>query len=89
MATTPIRIPEEVKNEVAAASRILGCNAAELLERAWTVYRETPQFREDLEISQKAFFTGDLAHITQHMSKRSEERAKVRAARVQGLRVGS
>lgn len=35
MATNPIRVPESIHSEVHTAPRLLGCNAAELLARAW------------------------------------------------------
>ncbi|MDA8302084.1 MAG: hypothetical protein M0005_11215 [Actinomycetota bacterium] len=57
MQTTPTRVPEAVHGEVQAAARLLGCNASELLERAWNSFRQSAEFGEELARAQKAFAT--------------------------------
>jgi hypothetical protein len=86
MATNPVRVPEAVHNEVHAASRLLGCNASELLERAWQSFRESPAFLADFELAQKAFSIGDLDHVAARLHEQSTDRARERAAAVQALR---
>ncbi len=71
--------------EVQAAAHLLGCNAAELLERAWNAYRQTPDFREDFEHAQKAISVGDLDSIASRLQERSAARAKQRAEAVKAL----
>ena len=43
MATNPVRVPEAVHDEVHTAARLFGCNASELLERAWHSFRQSPE----------------------------------------------
>ena len=85
-ATSTIRVPRSVQSEVSTASRLLGCNAAELLQRAWLAYRETTEFRDDFQRAQKAFATGDLEHLASRFQERSEERAWQRTQAVEALR---
>lgn len=86
VATNPIRVPESVHTEVHAAARVLGCNAAELLERAWDAFRQTPEFRADFEFAQKAFVAGDLDAVAHRMQEHATERARRRASAVKTLR---
>ncbi len=86
MATTPIRVPETVHSEVHAAARLMGCNAAELLARAWEAYRQTPEFVADFEYAQKAFSVGDLDAVAHRLHEQAAERASRRAAAVKALR---
>lgn len=86
MATNPIRVPESVHNEVHAAARLLGCNAAELLARAWEAYRQSPEFISDFELAQKALSVGDLDAVAHRLSERAAERAKARGDAVQAMR---
>ncbi len=86
MGTNPIRVSETVHAEVGAAARLLGCNAADLLEQAWTSFRQSPQFLHDFEIAQKAFATGDLDRIVIRLSEQAEHRASSRAQAVARLR---
>lgn len=86
MATNPVRVPEAVHNEVHTAARLLGCNAAELLERAWESFRQSPAFVAEFELAQKAFSVGDLDHIASRLYEQSTDRAKHRAASVKALR---
>jgi hypothetical protein len=84
--TTTIRVPEAVHNEVRSAARMFGCTPAELLERAWSAYRDSPEFAEDLSFFQKAVAAGDFGAITARLQERSRERAHQRAAAVEALR---
>jgi hypothetical protein len=86
MATNPVRVPAAVHSEVLTAARVLGCSAAELLERAWEEYRQSPAFREEFEQAQKAFSVGDLDHLATWLTEKSSERARRRAAAVSALR---
>jgi hypothetical protein len=86
MATNPVRVPEAVHNEVHTAARLLGCNAAELLERAWESFRQSPAFLAEFELAQKAFSVGDLDHVASRLYEQSTDRAKQRAAAVNALR---
>ena len=86
MATNPVRVPAAVHNEVHTAARLLGCNAAELLERAWASFRESPGFLAEFELAQKAFSVGDLDHVASRIYEQSADRARSRAAAVKALR---
>lgn len=78
-ATKTIRVPEAVHDEVYSAARLFGVSPAELLERAWTAYRNSSEFADDFTFYQKAFATGDLSAITARLQERSQERARQRA----------
>jgi hypothetical protein len=86
MSTQPIRVPETVHAEVQAASRLLGTPASELMRCAWEAYRASPEFRETFATAQKAFATGDLSALTEHLAERQADRAARRAARTRRLR---
>jgi hypothetical protein len=86
MATNPVRVPEEVHTEVQAAARLLGCSAPELLERAWTLFRQSPEFVSEFELAQKAFSVGDLNHVTAYMHDQAVGRARRRSDAVRALR---
>lgn len=86
MATNPVRVPQAVHNEVHTAARLLGCNAAELLERAWESFRRSPGFLAEFELAQKAFSVGDLDHVASRLHEQSTDRARRRAAEVAALR---
>ncbi len=86
MATNPVRVPEAVHNEVHTAARLLGCNAAELLERAWESFRQSPAFLAEFEVAQKAFSIGNLDHVAARLYQQSGDRARSRAAAVKALR---
>ena len=86
MPTQPIRVPEPVHAEVQAASRLLGTPASELMRAAWEAYRESPEFRETFAYAQKAFATGDLSSLTEHLADRQTDRVARRAARTRRLR---
>lgn len=86
VSTSPVRVPEAVHREVLTASRLFGCNASELLERAWQAYRQSPEFVDDFALAQKAFSVGDVDAVASLLHDRSTERARRRAASVQALR---
>ena len=86
MPTNPVRVPEAVHNEVHTAARLLGCNAADLLERAWESFRQSAAFIAEFELAQKAFSVGDLDHIASRLYEQSTDRANQRAAAVRALR---
>jgi len=84
--TSPVRVPEAVHNEVNAAARLLGCNAAELLERAWQSFRQSPEFVAEFELARKAFSVGDLDVVASRLYEQSTDRARRRAQAVTALR---
>jgi hypothetical protein len=79
MATQPVRVPDEVHDEVRSAARLLGCTSGELLARAWLAYRQLPEFREEFASFQKAFSAGDLDAVTEHLRRLGATRASDRA----------
>lgn len=86
MATNPIRVPESLHGEVHAAARLLGCNAAELLARAWEAYRQSPEFVAEFERAQKALSVGDIDEVAHRLHEQATGRARRRADAVQALR---
>jgi hypothetical protein len=86
--TMTMRVPEDVHHEVQSAARLLGCPPAELLERAWSSYRQSLEFKEDFSFAQKALAIGDLDAITARLQERSRERAERRAAVARSSRTG-
>lgn len=86
MATNPIRVPESVHGEVHAAARLLGCNASELLARAWEAYRQCPEFVSDFEFAQKALSVGDVDAVAHRLHEQATKRAKRRADAVLAMR---
>jgi hypothetical protein len=79
MASQPVRVPDEVHEEVQNAARLLGCTAGELLARAWLAYRESPEFRDEFAFFQKAFSKGDIDAITERLRSQAVTRAADRA----------
>jgi len=86
MATNPVRVPESVHGEVQAAARLLGCNAAELLARAWEAYRESPEFLSEFAYAQKALSVGDVDAVAHRLHEQAAQRARRRADGVKALR---
>jgi len=86
MATNPVRVPEAVHDEVHTAARLIGCNASELLERAWLSFRQSPEFVTEFEQARKAFSTGALDQVASHLYEQSARRAQRRADSVKTLR---
>jgi hypothetical protein len=78
--SVPVRVPEEIYEQVNAVSRVLGCTPGELLQRSWEAYRATPQFKETFELAQKAFAVGDLGVLADHYRSARYERAAAKAA---------
>ncbi len=85
MGTNPIRVPQAVHSEVHAAARLLGCNAAELLARAWETYRRSPEFLAEFEYAQNALSVGGIDAVAHRLHEQSAQRAKRRADAVQAL----
>jgi hypothetical protein len=86
MATNPVRVPEAVHDEVHTVARLFGCNASELLERAWHSFRQSPEFVTEFEQARKAFSVGDLDQVASHLYEQSARRAKRGADSVNALR---
>jgi hypothetical protein len=80
MATQPVRVPNEVHEEVQNAARLLGCTSGDLLARAWLSYRQSPEFREEFAFFQRAFSAGDLDAVTEHLRGLGAARAVEGAA---------
>lgn len=79
MASQPVRVPDNVYEELQNAARLMDCTPGELLERAWSSYRQTPEFTEDFTAFQKAFAKGDIDAVTERLRTASAERAARRA----------
>lgn len=79
MATQPVRVPDQVHEEVQNAARLLGCTSGELLARAWLAFRQSPEFREEFAFFQKAFSAGDLDAVTERLRRLGVTRANDRA----------
>lgn len=86
MATNPIRVPDTVHGEVHTAARLLGCNAADLLARAWEAYRQSPEFVSEFEFAQKALSVGDIDAVSVRLHEQAAQRAKRCADAVQARR---
>ncbi len=56
------------------------------MRAAWEAYRESPEFRETFAHAQKAFATGDLSALTEHLAERQTDRVSRRAARTRRRR---
>jgi hypothetical protein len=80
MASQPVRVPDSVYEELQNAARLIGCTPGELFERAWSSYRESPEFTEDFTAFQQAFAKGDINAVTERLRSASSERASRRAA---------
>ncbi|MGQ0826439.1 MAG: hypothetical protein ACT4OX_15650 [Actinomycetota bacterium] len=80
MASQPVRVPNEVYEEVQNAARLFDCTPGELFARAWESYRESPEFRDDFHTFQKAFASGDIDVVTQRLRERRTQRAADRSA---------
>jgi hypothetical protein len=86
MATSPVRVPDAVREEAIAAARLLGCSPGDLLADAWKAYVATPDFRSSFEDAQKAIVGNDLSFIKRNLDEAARRRAAVRAARAASKR---
>lgn len=82
MATSPVRVPEAVHSE----ARVLGCNATDLLERAWRSFRHSPEVVAEFEFTRSALSVGDPDVVASRLVAQSTDRARCRASAVQALR---
>ncbi len=64
MTTQVIRVPQRIHQEVQVASRVTGRTTADLVEKAWSHFKETPQFEAELRNAQEALASGDIERIT-------------------------
>ncbi len=64
MPSQPVRVPHNVYEELQNAARLMDCTPGELLDRAWSSYRQTPEFTEDFTAFQKAFAKGDIDAVS-------------------------
>lgn len=64
MASTVIRVPERVQQEIQVASRVTGQSVGELVDKAWQYFKETPQFEAELKSAQEALAAGDIERVT-------------------------
>ena len=79
-----MRVPGDLHAEVVTAAHMLDRTPGELLQRAWELYRQTPEFHEDFTFAQRAFASGDLKVIAARLQERGQERASRRAAMARG-----
>jgi len=86
MPTNPTRIPDQTHREVSTAAHLLGCTPGELLQRAWECYQQTPEFKDDFTVAQRAFQSKDLELLASHLDERARQRASGRAAAVRARR---
>ena len=86
MASQPVRVPDNVYEELQNAARLMDCTPGELLERAWTSYRQTPEFTDDFTAFQKAFAKGDIDAVTERLRTANAERAARRAEKSRAAR---
>jgi hypothetical protein len=84
--SVPVRVPDDIHEEVNAAARFLGCTPGELLQRSWEAYRSTSKFKEDFELAQKALAVGDFDALVDHYRSARHARAVTNAARARGGR---
>ena len=84
--SAPVRVPDDIHQELQGASRLMGCTPGELLAQAWESFRQSPSFRHDLERAQKAFMAGDLSFLASQYRERRHGRARAKAVAVQELR---
>ena len=77
--TKPIRVPVHVGDEVHTAAQVMGATSAELLEQAWSFYKESPDFKGAFLSYQQAFASGDLEHVAAALNSRARQRAEARA----------
>lgn len=86
MATQPVRVKEDTYEELQGASRLLGQTPAELLSRAWRLYKESPEFRDEFELARKAFSVGDLNVIADMLEEQSDRWAERAADDIREMR---
>lgn len=84
--STPVRVPDQLHQEIQGAARVLGCTPGELLLQAWEVFRQSPSFKHDFEQAQKAFQTGDLTFLADQYRDRRRSKAEAKAAELEALR---
>ena len=80
MTTKTVRVPEQVHSEIQSAAEFMGLTPAELIERAWSSYRQSAEFHEDFTLAQRALMEGDTEAVLKRLQERREQRASRRAA---------
>ncbi len=80
MSTRVVRVPERVQQEVATASHVLGVSSADLLERAWAIFRTSSEFKEEFYSDQRALAAGDLESVVTALDHSAHDRAEALAA---------
>jgi hypothetical protein len=88
VVSVPVRVPNEIHEEVNAAANLLGCTPGELLQRSWEAYSASPKFREEFEFAQKALQVGDIKILAERYRESRQQRAAGRTAAIAGARVG-
>jgi hypothetical protein len=87
MATSPVRVPDDVHAEAVAAARVLGSTPGALLADAWHVYVRSSEFTAAFTDAQKAIATKDLAFLKRNLDEAARKRASQRAARAAAMHV--
>lgn len=87
MATTTVRIPEDVYGRVRVIASVTGTTPGDLLSSAFDEYFEN--HREDIahnfELAQKMVFSGDVDSILEMTRPARSRRAASAAERLRGL----
>lgn len=87
MATTTVRIPEDVYGRVRVIAGVTGVTPGDLLSTAFDEYFQN--HREDIahhfELAQKMVFTGDVDSILEMTKASRTRRAASAAERLRGL----
>lgn len=76
-----MRVSEQVHEEVQDLSAMLGYSPAELLQRAWTIYRDSPEFHDDFSFAQQAYQKDDPDAVLELLQERRRRRAAEAAAK--------
>jgi hypothetical protein len=84
MGTKTIRVTEQVHEEVQGLSEMLGYTPAQLLERAWSTYRRSPEFHDDFHYAQQAYLKDDPDAVLELLQERRRKRAAKAAAEARG-----
>lgn len=86
MATTTVRIPEDVYGRVRVIAGITGTTPGDLLSTAFDEYFENHRddFAHDFEVAQKMVFSGDVDSIMEMTRSARSRRAASAAERLRG-----
>lgn len=88
MATTPVRIPDDIHSETKQLAAMRGQQQGDLLATAWREYleRHKDQFAADLEQAARILRDGTTSELAEFASRNAPARAKAAAARIRSKR---